>query len=134
MCYISIDNSVLPACAAAGQAFVPVSMIVRNDAGAEGSDIPLPAEFGVKEIYPNPFNSTVSISYALSAASHVKLTIHDLTGREVVALVQKPQKAGFYRIHWDGKNEEGDQGASGLYFVRLETPAFTKVNKMTLVK
>jgi len=120
--------------AVGGQTFVPVSMIVRNDAGAGGSDIPLPAEFGIKEIYPNPFNSTVSISYALSAASHVKLTIHDLTGREVIALVQKQQKAGFYRIHWDGKNEEGDQGASGLYFVRLETPAFTKVNKMMLVK
>jgi len=60
-----------------------------------------------------------------------------LTGqrcREVVTLLTGQQRAGNYQVIWDGMNSSGIPVTSGMYFVRMETPVFTKVNKMTLVK
>jgi len=108
-----------------------LGMLAMTD-GARRSAIP--TEYSLDQNYPNPFNAVTQIKYALPEATDVKLRIYDLSGREVITLIQGPQKAGYYRMLWDGRNSGGTQVASGMYFVRLETPAFTKVNKMTLVK
>jgi hypothetical protein len=93
-----------------------------------------PKLFHLGTVYPNPFNSTTQISYALPKESAVSLRVFDLMGREVVTLLQNHQKAGYYRVLWDGKNAAGIQVGSGMYFLQMETEGFRKVSKMMLVR
>jgi hypothetical protein len=89
----------------------------------------IPTEYVVYQNYPNPFNPSTNIKFALPKESHVRLTIYDATGREVVTLINDQLAAGTHNIEWSAKNI-----ASGLYLYRIEAGNFVKVNKMLLVK
>jgi hypothetical protein len=79
--------------------------------------------------YPNPFNAVVTIPFALPRASEVRLSVYDLQGREVAALVSGGLSAGQHTVPWNGIN-----AASGLYFVRLFTPSGVLSSKIVLLK
>lgn len=79
--------------------------------------------------YPNPFNPNTTIAYALKSATHVKITVYDRLGREVVVLVDENQSEGEYNIEFNGSNLP-----SGIYFYRIKTPEKTEVRKMVLAK
>ena len=56
-------------------------------------------------------------------------------GNEVKRLLNEEwRSAGEYKISWDGKSEEGNLAASGIYFYRLKADEFTEVKKMVLIK
>ncbi|HDP67640.1 MAG TPA: T9SS type A sorting domain-containing protein [Candidatus Marinimicrobia bacterium] len=74
----------------------------------------------ILENYPNPFNSSTTIRYRLTKADNVRLAVYDLSGREIVELVQAYQSADLYRYFWDGRNSHGALVPTGLYFARLE--------------
>ncbi len=78
---------------------------------------------------PNPFNATTALSYKLQAASNVKLTVYDITGREVYVVVEGFKLAGIHQAVWDGSSI-----ASGVYFCKLEANGFTGIQKMLLLK
>jgi hypothetical protein len=72
---------------------------------------------------PNPFNSGVRIGYALPWDAPVTVTIHDVAGRVVAHLEQGRVPANQERVvRWDGFSRNGQRAASGVYFVRVETP------------
>jgi hypothetical protein len=79
--------------------------------------------------YPNPFNPNTTIDYTLKTATHVKITVYDRLGREVVVLVDESQSEGEYKIEFNGSNLP-----SGIYFYRIKTPESTEVRKMVLAK
>ena len=94
-----------------------------------------PEAYALRANYPNPFNPSTSIEYALPEDAPVQLTVYDILGQQVRELVSHPlQAAGFYRIDWDGLDAQGNGVASGIYFYRLVTPGFTHTRKMTLIK
>jgi len=93
------------------------------------TEILLPRDFMIIEAYPNPFNSTTTIAYNLSMSGTVKLTIHDLRGREVAMLQDGMQTAGYRKVTW----EAGDQ-PSGFYLCRLESVNKVATTKLTLIK
>jgi len=97
-------------------------------------DPAFPSFTALEAPYPNPFNGRVTIGFELTAPNQVTLKVFDQRCREVVTLLTGQQRAGNYQVIWDGINSSGMPVTSGMYFVRLETPVFTKVNKMTLVK
>jgi hypothetical protein len=103
---------------------------VKGDEKSESK----PEHFSLFQNYPNPFNPQTSIKYALPQDAQVKLVIYNVLGQKVKALVDEPQAAGYKIIWWDGKDERGDQVASGIYFYRLEADKFSEVKKMMLVK
>jgi len=76
-------------------------------------------DYTIAQNYPNPFNSSTTFRYRLSQPVHVALTIYDITGREVVRLIDQKQPAGNYRALWDGKNARGQGVASGLYVYKF---------------
>jgi hypothetical protein len=84
--------------------------------------------------YPNPFNSSTIITYQIQTEGDVYLRIYDLLGREVRELVKDSQEPGFYRINWDGKNDQGKDVASGIYFYLLQTGDRKEGKKMLLIK
>ncbi len=89
----------------------------------EKGGLELPREVSLRQNFPNPFNATTLIRYTLSAVrgrpSAVTLRIYNLLGQEVKTLVDKLQKGGRYEVTWDGKDEEGREVGSGVYFCQL---------------
>jgi hypothetical protein len=84
--------------------------------------------------YPNPFNPATQIAYELPEAGEVRLTIYNVLGQQVRALVQGRQEAGFYRVTWDGRDAAGRPVSSGIYLYRLEAGGFTETRRMLLLK
>ncbi len=93
-----------------------------------------PQEFSLSQNYPNPFNPETDISYALPTDCQVKLTIYNIAGQKVRTLVDEHQTTGFKTIHWNGKDNEGKELASGVYFCKIQAGAFTESMKMILMK
>ncbi|MBM3330110.1 MAG: T9SS type A sorting domain-containing protein, partial [Calditrichaeota bacterium] len=94
----------------------------------------VPTEYFLRQNYPNPFNAVTRISYGLKEDVAVKVKVFDVLGREVITLVDAPQRAGYYTALWSGRNASGTSVGSGVYFCRIEAGAFNKSMKMTLVK
>ncbi|MFQ5824741.1 MAG: VIT domain-containing protein [bacterium] len=94
----------------------------------------IPEEFILFQNYPNPFNPETTIQYFLSRASHIKIAIFDILGREVKVLVNGFKSAGYHFTEWDGKNSFGREAASGIYFYKLSTERSVQVKKMAKVK
>jgi alpha-galactosidase len=89
----------------------------------------LPASFRLDDNYPNPFNPTTNISFALSKNSYVSLRIYDVMGREVSVVFSGMLPAGFYTRQWNA-----DNFASGVYFYRLQAESFTQIKKLVLLR
>jgi len=94
----------------------------------------LPESFEVFANYPNPFNPSTTIEFTLATRSQVRLTIFDLTGREVKTVVNENRDAGAYRETWDGTNNLSQPVSSGVYFSRLSTGNGLRTIKMILLK
>jgi hypothetical protein len=93
-----------------------------------------PSEFDLSQNYPNPFNPTTKIEFTLSKSGFVTLRIYDILGREVKTLVSEHLSAGYKSVIWDGKNDEGKDVASGVYFYQLKVGDFSQPKKMLLLK
>jgi len=91
--------------------------------------IPIPDEFMLNNIYPNPFNASTRILYNVPNKSNVELSIFNLRGRLVETLINKPVEAGYHSIIWDARKI-----SSGIYFVRMKSPAYQSIKKCTIVK
>ena len=83
----------------------------------------------LEQNYPNPFNPNTVISYSILTNSHVQLKVYDMTGREIVTLVDKFQNSGTHKIQFTAK-----QLPSGIYFYKLFAGNFVDVKKMILLK
>jgi len=94
----------------------------------------VPRSFTLDQNYPNPFNSGTVISYTLNEDSPVRLEVFDILGRNLVTLVDQMQPVGQHQVVWDGRNEDGEPAASGMYFYRLRVEGFAESKKMILVK
>jgi len=92
------------------------------------------APFALEQNAPNPFNPTTSIKFTIAEDSHVTLAVYDVSGRRVKTLVNGDLKANFYRVEWDGRNDEGRKVTSGMYFYRLNAGSFVRSHKMILLR
>ena len=110
-----------------------VRPIITLSKGAQSS-ASVPTEFTVSQNYPNPFNPVCMIAYALPTDCQVRLDIYNILGQKVRVLVDEYQSAGYKSVTWDGKDDHGQELASGVYFYRLEAGNFTQARKMVLMK
>ena len=100
----------------------------------EDSENPITAGFKIEQNYPNPFNSATTISYDLSKNTHIELTIFNILGQKIKALVNCRQPAGKYQVQWNGRDNKGKDVASGIYLYRLKAGEFIQIRKMILMK
>ncbi len=96
--------------------------------------IPVPLVFELKNNYPNPFNPTTTIEYALPSTELVKIDIVNVLGQVVTTLVNEEVDAGFHQVIWNGRNTLGAPVASGIYIYRIKAGTFTSVKRLTLLK
>jgi len=102
----------------------------------EGEDkIQIP-RFSLKQNYPNPFNSTTAISYQLSGIRphRTTLRIYNILGEEVITLVDEKQKMRSHQTTWNGRDRNGKDVSSGIYFYRLKAGDFVETRKMVLIR
>jgi hypothetical protein len=94
----------------------------------------IPGTYALSQNYPNPFNANTEIRYHIPLDEHVTLKVFNSLGQEVRILVDVNQVANEYAVIWDGRDDGGQEAASGLYFCRLQAGAFEKIVKMMLVR
>jgi len=98
------------------------------------TSVVLPGQFELHQNYPNPFNPTTTISFSIERASYVRLTIHNILGREITTLTEGLMSPGSYNFEWDGTDKFGRGVASGVYFYRLQNEVTGLTRKMLLLK
>ncbi len=91
--------------------------------------IGIPSKYDLSQNYPNPFNPSTTISYEIPVDGAVSLKIFDMSGKEVMSLVDGVKNAGYYSINFNAANL-----SSGIYFYSLSANDFTSVKKMMLIK
>jgi len=84
--------------------------------------------------YPNPFNPVTTLRYDLPEDAMVNITIYDMMGRQVKALVNGSQTAGYKSIQWNATNSLGEPVSAGLYLYTIQAGDYTQTNKMVLLK
>jgi len=121
-----------------GTRFTSTTAIVLDGATAkvdsDGGSQTLPSEFSLGNAYPNPFNPTTTIDFALPRACHVTLNAYNVTGQRVARLVDRTLDAGWHEVEWNGTNDDGQSVATGVYFYRLSAQEFTETKEMVLLK
>lgn len=86
-------------------------------------------KFELKQNYPNPFNPETKIGFSVGTTSSVNIKIYDVTGREILTLVNQKFNKGFYEISWNASNL-----SSGIYFYKIEAGEFKQTRKMIFLK
>jgi len=107
---------------------------ISGQTQAEESQVRLPAKFVVFQNYPNPFNPSTTIKYDLPKRSRVIATIYDILGNHIKTIVNGMQSAGRKSLTWNGKDKQGNNVTSGIYFYQIKAAGFSKTNKMIMIK
>jgi subtilisin-like proprotein convertase family protein len=94
----------------------------------------VPSEYVLRGVSPNPFNPVTTIAYGLPEEGRVALRVYNVAGKLVRVLVDGEREAGHHAAVWDGRDDQGEAVASGVYFCRMEAEAFEEVAKMVLLK
>jgi hypothetical protein len=111
---------------------VTTSDLVMNSQGAS-SEISS-GDVSIGQNYPNPFNPSTRINYTLKKDAQIRLTVYDITGREVGLLVNQYQSKGTYAVTWNSPENRWGQLASGVYFARLQVGDIVVTHKMLFTK
>jgi parallel beta-helix repeat protein len=89
----------------------------------------IPSGFYLGDAYPNPFNPTTNIRFDIADAGEVRLSVYDISGREVSVLVNRYLKQGKYEVFFDGLNF-----SSGVYFYTLQFKDLKQTKRLVLIK
>ena len=92
-------------------------------------DSEVPSAFALSQNFPNPFNPTTTIEFAIDTAQEVRLAVYDILGREVMVLENGLKAAGTHTVQFDARDL-----ASGTYFYRLTGANKTVTKTMLLLK
>ncbi|UCE66643.1 MAG: T9SS type A sorting domain-containing protein [Candidatus Zixiibacteriota bacterium] len=107
---------------------IPRDTILYELTGTHDDEVISPASFSLSN-HPNPFNSSTTISFTLSEAGMVNLSVYNIQGQRIAELFQGMREAGEHAISWDASDYP-----SGVYFARLEAGGSSKTAKMVLLK
>ncbi len=88
----------------------------------------------LEQNYPNPFSPETRIAFRVPASGRATLRIHNAAGRLVRMIERECEAPGRYEVLWDGRDNNGARAATGVYFVRLETPLGSEVRRMLLLR
>jgi aminopeptidase N len=95
----------------------------------------LPDLIEIRDIYPNPFNSSALIQIAIGREiRQCDLSIFDIQGRKIRSLMAGKLQPSLYSVTWDGKDNLGDEITSGVYFIRLSTDSQAQTAKIIYIR
>ncbi|MCK4640183.1 MAG: Ig-like domain-containing protein [Candidatus Marinimicrobia bacterium] len=106
---------------------------VGDQVGIEAT-LSRPYAYALNQNFPNPFNPTTTLRFAVPEVTNVRLVIYDIMGREILTLVDGMYAPGWYNVHWSGKTNSGKLVSTGIYLALFHAGDFTRVIKMAYVK
>ena len=98
------------------------------------AEAPIPNNLRLGSPYPNPFNSSANVVFYASSEEHVSLDVIDLLGRKIAIIFDGICRVGENRFTWNGTDLEGNDAASGVYFVRLNAGSRIETRKAVLLR
>lgn len=112
-------------------AFIPgeISVLMPTAVDDQSGNQLLPNRFDMAQNFPNPFNPTTMIEFALPTADHVKLEVFNVLGQKMAVLIDQRLPAGVHQVEFDALSSP-----SGIYFYRLATSDKSLTKKMILLK
>lgn len=110
------------------------TVLVNVSLDVDGFEPQSPHSYQLEANYPNPFNPSTTIKYRLANSAATTLRIFNMVGEEIRTLVNESQPAGEYRVTWNGKDNQGNPAASGVYILTIRSGEFQKSQRMILLK
>jgi len=112
------------------------TFVVAAPVAALAADEPVAVglEYGLKGSYPNPTTGRTTIRYVLTRSGAVRLTVHDVQGRQVAVLEAGERGAGEHRAVWSGRSADGRKLSAGIYLVRLESVEGLRTAKLVMME
>ena len=92
-------------------------------------EVHIPVDFALSAAYPNPFNPSTTIGFALPNDIKVILEVYNLKGQLVHTLTDGIMDAGYHHVVWDAH-----QMASGMYFIKMTAGDYIDTQKIMLLK
>lgn len=92
-----------------------------------------PAVATIQSARPNPFLTSTTFSYSLPQPGNVRLSVHDVRGREIILIDEGTRSAGPHTAVWNGRDRSGRTMASGVYFLRAGFPGGMKESKKVVL-
>ncbi|UCC78594.1 MAG: T9SS type A sorting domain-containing protein [Candidatus Zixiibacteriota bacterium] len=116
----------------------PDNWILKEDSeltSEEGWQPVLPDRVELLKPYPNPFNGSVNISFAIEGSSReLTIDIYDIMGRKVKTLADENYEPGYYVITWDGRGDRDSDLSSGAYFVLMRSGEYSQTKKILYIR
>jgi outer membrane protein assembly factor BamB len=106
-----------------------VNVVITNT-----GNILVPLETRLNSNYPNPFNPSTIISFQLAKISPVELVIYNMKGQKVKELMNSNLDAGYYKVVWNGKDDQNRSVSSGIYFYKMKSEKYVSTGKCILLK
>lgn len=88
-----------------------------------------PADFSVKQNFPNPFNPATMIEYSIPSDNNVEIKVFNVLGMEVATLLNENEQAGVHSVEFDASNL-----SSGIYFYKIVSGNYYEIKKMILLR
>jgi hypothetical protein len=116
---------------------IPLTFCIDTTTSVDWTDDVKPEKAVLLRNYPNPFNAATSIQYTVHGKQtpiHTTLKLYNLLGRKVRTLVEAEMVPGNYQATWDGRDDRGEDLASGIYLCKLRSGPWLDSKKMVLLK
>ena len=88
----------------------------------------------VVQSYPNPFRLATTIRLSVSEPGLVRLSVYDAQGRRIKRILNRETPAGVHFAVWDGRDSNGKDVASGIYFIRVDQLQRTHTTRVIRIK
>lgn len=124
-----IDNSIFPV-----RLEVDYVRIYQKTIQLSNQKVQIPVYHNTVTNYPNPFNPSTNIKYALANDGDVRITIYDINGKEIKSLIDSFQFKGIHHIRWNAKDNLNRSVSAGLYYYTIVSGIFRDTRKMVLLK
>lgn len=103
-------------------------------AGVEDDNYFIPKGFNLYPNYPNPFNPSTKIKFAIPQEAKVNIKVYNVLGKEITKLLNETRRSGEYEITWNGSDSNGHSVSSGIYFITMTADKYSKTIKTMLIK
>jgi len=98
--------------------------------GSEISELSLPDRPTIQELYPNPFNPSLTISFSVPTETEVTVNVYSMLGERVATLLNNSYtRPGFHHLKWNAASYP-----SGMYFIKVQTSSYIDTKKALLIK
>jgi len=113
-----------------GEGWALSGWIALDEMDKTVTNVNLPTEYCLENIFPNPFNPTATITFGIPETACVKISIYNVLGKRVQELKNNYLNAGYHSVTFDGTDF-----SSGIYFIHAEVPGkMNDIRKMILMK